>query len=58
MKRKKVIDWIALLSDELNTNDFLKLVYSTYPMLRRAKNIDFNLTDLANEYKSSYDYVY
>lgn len=53
----QVIDFIGTLSLKLNTEDFIKLVFSTYPMIRKEKYKSLNLPDLAEDYKSNYAYL-
>lgn len=53
----KSIDFITHLSIELDTDDFLKLVYSTFPMLQGNTDTYLDLPHLAKDYKENYSYV-
>ena len=53
----KIINFIGKLSTKLDTDDFIKLVYSTYPMIKSDKNKLLNLPDLAKDYKDNYAYI-
>jgi hypothetical protein len=54
---KKIIDFISTLSMELETDDFIKLVFSTYPMIRKEKDVHLDLPVLAKDYIKNYEYV-
>lgn len=56
-KELETIETISKLSLKLDTDDFIKLVYSTFPMIKKERNIILDLPDLAKEYKSDYEYM-
>jgi hypothetical protein len=49
---KKFLDFVILSTKEKNYEDFIKLVYSTYPVVSNSKYTDLDLVKLANEYKA------
>jgi len=53
----RIVDLITELSLQLDTDDFMKLVYSTYPMIKKEKDVSLNLPDLAKDYRYNYEYV-
>lgn len=50
-KEKKVIDFVIEKTKKFYWNDFIKLVYSTYPIISQEKGSCLNLIELAKEYK-------
>ena len=48
---KKVIDYVISITKELDFNNFIKLIYSTYPIYKSRKFTFLNLVELADEYK-------
>lgn len=48
---KNVIDFVINATKEKNYEDFIKLVYSTYPVISSNKYNNLNLVDKAREYK-------
>lgn len=49
---KEVIDFIIEKTKKFNFNNFIKLVYSTYPIISQPQGSTLNLIELANEYKN------
>jgi hypothetical protein len=49
--QKVILDFVIEATKDKNYEDFIKLVYSTYPVLSSSKYSDFDLVTLANEYK-------
>lgn len=49
---KEVIDFIIEKTKKFNFNNFIKLVYSTYPIISQPQGSILNLVELANEYKN------
>jgi hypothetical protein len=47
---KRIIDFIIEKTRRFNFNEFIKLVYSTYPIISQPKGSKLNLIELANEY--------
>jgi hypothetical protein len=50
-QEKKIIDFIIEKTNRYNFTDFIKLVYSTYPIISQPQGSQLNLVELANEYK-------
>lgn len=50
IKEKEIIDFIIEKTRKFNFNEFVKLVYSTYPIISQPKGSKLNLIELANEY--------
>lgn len=48
---KSVIDFVLNLTKDLDFNEFIKFVYSTYPIYKSRKFTFLNLKELAEEYK-------
>lgn len=48
---KKILDFVIEQTRLLNWNDFIKLVYSTYPILTEPKYSSLDLIHLAKKYK-------
>lgn len=49
---KQILDFVIKRTKDKFWNDFIRLVYSTYPIVSREKNTNLNLVTLAEEYKS------
>ncbi len=49
---KASIDYIIEITQKLSWNEFIKLVYSTYPIAKSERYSSLNLLHLANEYKT------
>ncbi len=52
-EEKKVIDHVIEKTKRLNWNDFIRLIYSTYPILKSERYSDLNLIKFAKEYQSN-----
>jgi len=50
---KETLDHIISITKDMYWNKFIKLVYSTYPMLKSEKYDQLNLIVLAEKYKAS-----
>ncbi len=48
-----ILDFVIEGTSKLYWNDFIKLVYSTYPIKNSVKYTELNLVDLADEYKKN-----
>lgn len=53
----EVVNYISQLSIELKSVDFMKLVFSTFPMLTQDRYKDLNLPELASDYIENYAFV-
>lgn len=49
---KKILDFVIKKTSPLYWDDFIRLVYSTYPIIKEKKLNRLNLTELAKEYKN------
>ena len=49
---KKVIDFVIEKTSKLYWNEFIRLVYSTFPIMKMPKLSNLNLLELAKEYKT------
>jgi len=49
--QKEILDFVIEATKDKNYEDFIKLVYSTYPVVSSSRYSDFDLVSLANEYK-------
>lgn len=54
-KEKKIIDFIIEKTNRYNFTEFIKLVYSTYPIISQPQGSQLNLIALAKEYKKVKD---
>ena len=50
-EQKKIADFVIDATKEKNYEDFIQLVYSTYPVMSSSRYSDLNLVGLAQEYK-------
>jgi hypothetical protein len=50
---KETIDHVIEETDSMNWEEFMKLVYSTYPVVSEDQYSKLDLPDLAREYKKS-----
>jgi hypothetical protein len=50
-KLKEVVDFVINATKDKNYDDFIKLVYSTYPVISSSKYSDLDLVSKAREYK-------
>lgn len=48
---KDIIDFVIEKTKKYNWNDFIKLVYSTYPIISQPQGSNLNLIALSKEYK-------
>jgi len=48
---KKILDFVISSTKQKNYEDFIKLVYSTYPVISSNRYSDFNLVQMAKNYK-------
>lgn len=51
-EEKSIVDFVINICKPLRWDEFIKLVYSTYPILVSSKFSRLNLVELAKEYKS------
>ena len=49
---KKILDFVISSTKRKNYEDFIKLVYSTYPVVSSSRYSDLDLVTLAKEYES------
>ncbi|MDP1774168.1 MAG: Panacea domain-containing protein [Methylobacter sp.] len=49
--QKTILNFVIGATKDKNYEDFIKLVYSTYPVVSSSKYSDFDLVAMANEYK-------
>jgi hypothetical protein len=49
---KKILDFVIDATKSKYYEDFIKLVYSTYPVVSSSRYSDFDLVKMASEYKS------
>lgn len=49
---RKILDFVISSTKNKNYEDFIKLVYSTYPVVSSSKYSDLDLIGMAKEYKS------
>ncbi len=47
---KKILDFVIASTKSKNYEDFIKLVYSTYPVVSSSRYSDLDLTKMAKEY--------
>lgn len=48
---KKILDFVIESTESKNYEDFIKLVYSTYPVVSSSRYNDLDLVKMAQEYK-------
>jgi len=48
---KKILDFVINSTKQKNYEDFIKLVYSTYPVISSNRYSDFDLVEMAKNYK-------
>ena len=48
---KSILDFVINSTKQKNYEDFIKLVYSTYPVISSNRYSDFNLVEMAKNYK-------
>jgi hypothetical protein len=51
-ENKKILDFVINATKDKNYEDFIKLVYSTYPVVSSSRYSDFDLVTMARDYKS------
>lgn len=49
---KSILDFVIKHTSNLNWEEFINLVYSTYPIIKERKLSELNLVTLASEYKN------
>ena len=54
---KEAIDYVIKATEHLNWDNFIRLVYSTYPVVTQPKYTPLNLRDLAAKYKAEFPEV-
>lgn len=52
-EEKCILDFVLRKIPELNEREFTRLVYSTYPVMKKDKYTNFDLPELAKEYLNS-----
>lgn len=52
-QEKRIADFVIKSTENLNFDKFVKLVYSTYPIMTSQRHKALDLIDLAKEYKRS-----
>jgi hypothetical protein len=50
-EEKEILDFVISSTASKNWDQFLRLIYSTYPMISRDRFSDLDLVELAREYK-------
>ncbi|PIS00369.1 MAG: hypothetical protein COT84_08020 [Chlamydiae bacterium CG10_big_fil_rev_8_21_14_0_10_35_9] len=53
-KDRKIVDYVLSVTKHMNYTEFLKLIYSTYPILKSNRQDKMDLVLLAEEYKQNY----
>lgn len=48
---KEILDFVIKATKDKNYEDFIKLVYSTYPVVSSSRYSDFDLVTMARDYK-------
>ena len=48
----EILDWVIETSAKKTWNDFIRLVYSTYPIMSQERGTELDLAALAEEYRS------
>lgn len=51
-EEQEVLDWVIDKSSEMSWNSFIRLVYSTYPIMSQDRGTALDLVELAQEYRS------
>jgi uncharacterized protein YwgA len=51
-ENQKILDFVIDATKDKNYEDFIKLVYSTYPVVSSSRYSDFDLVTMARDYKS------
>lgn len=52
VENKEILDFVIKATKDKNYEDFIKLVYSTYPVVSSSRYSDFDLVEMARSYKS------
>lgn len=52
-EEQEALDWVVDKSRQMPWNRFIRLVYSTYPILTQDRGTELNLVKLATEYKKA-----
>lgn len=50
---KEVLDWVVAKSRRMPWNEFIRLIYSTYPILTQERGTKLDLVSLAAQYKEA-----
>jgi hypothetical protein len=50
---KRIVEFVVKSTVDLIWGDFIKLVYSTYPVVASTRHEKLNLVEIANEYKNT-----
>ena len=51
-ENKEILDFVIVATKDKNYEDFIKLVYSTYPVVSSSRYSDFDLVKMAKDYKA------
>jgi hypothetical protein len=51
-EEQDILDWVVETSSKMTWNAFIRLVYSTYPIMSQDRGIKLDLVELAHEYRS------
>ncbi len=51
-EEKDILDWVIETSSKMTWNAFIRLVYSTYPIMSQDRGTKLDLVALAQEYRS------
>jgi hypothetical protein len=51
VEEKEILDWVIEKSKRLPWNEFIRLIYSTYPILSQDRGTSLDLVKLADEYR-------
>jgi Protein of unknown function (DUF4065) len=49
---QEILDWVIKTSSRMSWNSFIRLIYSTYPIMSQERGTKLDLAALAEEYKS------
>jgi hypothetical protein len=49
---QEILDWVIEKSSKMTWNDFIRLIYSTYPIMSQDRRTELDLVALAREYRS------
>ena len=51
-EEQDILDWVVETSSKMTWNAFIRLIYSTYPIMSQDRGIKLDLVELAHEYRS------